>query len=125
MFENNLTASASYESINITLHFLLTDNDLKKVPIFLPTLFLLPIIILEGFNVSSIELSSLRNSGENSTATAVKLFIKDFFYALIGLIISIAIAIGVNDQLTFSSMLVEIPKEFIAGLTKFFGKLGF
>ena len=68
---------------------------------------------------------ALRNSGENSTATAVKLFIKDFFYALIGLIISIAIAIGVNDQLTFSSMLVEIPKEFIAGLTKFFGKLGF
>jgi len=68
---------------------------------------------------------AIRNSGENSTATAVKLLVKDFSYALIGLVISIAIAIGVNDQLTFSSMLVEIPKEFVSGLTKFFGKLGF
>ena len=68
---------------------------------------------------------AIRNSGENSTATAVKLLVKDFSYALIGLIISIAIAIGVNDQLTFSSMLVEIPKEFVSGLTQFFGKLGF
>ena len=67
---------------------------------------------------------AIRNSGENSTAMALKLLIKDFSYALIGLIISIAIAIGVNDQLTFSSMLVEIPKEFGAGITKFFGKLG-
>jgi hypothetical protein len=68
---------------------------------------------------------AIRNSGENSTAMAFKLLIKDFSYALIGLIISIAIAIGVNDQLTFSSMVVEIPKEFAAGITKFFGKLGF
>jgi len=67
---------------------------------------------------------AIRNSGENSTAMAFKLLIKDFSYALIGLIISIAIAIGVNDQLTFSSMVVEIPKEFGAGITKFFGKLG-
>ena len=67
---------------------------------------------------------AIRNSGENSTAMAFKLLIKDFSYALIGLIISIAIAIGVNDQLTFSSMVVEIPKEFAAGITKFFGKLG-
>lgn len=68
---------------------------------------------------------AIRNTGENSTATAFKLLIKDFSYALIGLIISIAIAIGVNDQLSFNSMLVEMPKEFIAGLSKFFGKLGF
>jgi phosphate/sulfate permease len=68
---------------------------------------------------------SLRKSGENNTLSAIKLLTKDFSYALIGLIISIAIAIGVNDQLTFSSMLVEIPKEFSAGITKFFGKLGF
>ena len=68
---------------------------------------------------------AIRNSGENSPAMAFKLLIKDFSYALIGLIISIAIAIGVNDQLTFSSMVVEIPKEFAAGITKFFGKLGF
>jgi len=67
---------------------------------------------------------AIRNSGENSTAMAFKLLIKDFSYALIGLIISIAIAIGVNDQLTFSSMVVEIPKEFGAGIAKFFGKLG-
>jgi hypothetical protein len=67
---------------------------------------------------------AIRNSGENSTAMAFRLLIKDFSYALIGLIISIAIAIGVNDQLTFSSMVVEIPKEFGAGITKFFGKLG-
>jgi len=68
---------------------------------------------------------AIRKSGENNTFIAFKLLIKDFSYALIGLIISIAIAIGVNDQLTFSSMLVEIPKEFVAGISKFFGKLGF
>jgi len=68
---------------------------------------------------------AIRNSGDNSVATAFKLLIKDFSYALIGLIISIAIAIGVNDQLSFSSMMVEIPKEFAAGISKFFGKLGF
>ena len=67
---------------------------------------------------------AIRNSGENSTITAFKLLIKDFSYALIGLLISIAIAIGVNDQLTFSSMLEEIPREFLAGMNKFFGKLG-
>ena len=50
---------------------------------------------------------------------------KDFAFAMIGLIISIAIAIGVNDNLTFASMLVEIPAEFGKGISKFFGKLGF
>ena len=68
---------------------------------------------------------AIRNSGENSTVTAIKLLLKDFSFALIGLIISIAIAIGVNDQLTFSSMLVELPNEFIAGFQKFFSRLGF
>ena len=67
---------------------------------------------------------AIRNSGENSTATAIKLLLKDFSFALIGLFISIAIAIGVNDQLTFSSMLVELPSEFIAGFKKFFTRLG-
>ena len=67
---------------------------------------------------------AIRNSGENSTATAIKLLLKDFSFALIGLFISIAIAIGVNDQLTFSSMLVELPGEFIAGFKKFFTRLG-
>ena len=67
---------------------------------------------------------AIRKSGENSTATAIKLLLKDFSFALIGLFISIAIAIGVNDQLTFSSMLVELPSEFIAGFKKFFTRLG-
>jgi hypothetical protein len=46
-------------------------------------------------------------------------------YALIGLIISIAIAIGVNDQLTVASMFTTIPEEFAAGVIKFFSRIGF
>ena len=46
-------------------------------------------------------------------------------YALIGLVISIAIAIGVNDQLTVASMFETIPQEFAAGFVKFFSKIGF
>ena len=53
-----------------------------------------------------------------------KLIFKDFSFAMIGLVISIAIAVGVNDQLTFTSMLTEIPREFGEGMVKFFGKLG-
>ena len=67
---------------------------------------------------------ALRNAGENSTTVALKLMGKDFLFAFIGLIISIAIAIGVNDQLTFSSMINDIPAEFAKGIVKFFGKLG-
>ena len=67
---------------------------------------------------------ALRKTGENKSTVAVKLIIKDFSYALIGLIISIAIAVGVNDQLSFNTMLVELPKEFASGLSKFFGKIG-
>ena len=69
--------------------------------------------------------NTIRSAGDNSTATAFKLLLKDFSFALIGLFISIAIAIGVNDQLTFSSMINDIPAEFVKGITKFFGKLGF
>ena len=43
---------------------------------------------------------------------------------MIGLFVSIAIAIGVNDQLTFSSMITNIPQEFANAITKFFSKLG-
>jgi len=68
---------------------------------------------------------AIRQAGEISVLKAFKLMSKDFLFAMIGLIISIAIAIGVNDNLTFSSMLVEIPAEFGKGLSKFFGKLGF
>ena len=67
---------------------------------------------------------AIRNSGENSIGKTFKLIIKDFSYAMIGLVISIAIAIGVNDQLTVSSMLTNIPQEFASGLTKFFSRLG-
>ena len=68
---------------------------------------------------------ALRNSGENSVTKTFKLIIKDFSFAMIGLIVSIAIAIGVNDQLTFSSMITNIPQEFAGAIAKFFSKLGF
>ena len=68
---------------------------------------------------------AIRKAGDISVFKAFKLMSKDFAFAMIGLIISIAIAIGVNDNLTFASMLVEIPAEFVKGITKFFGKLGF
>jgi len=68
---------------------------------------------------------ALRNSGENSITKTFKLIIKDFSFAMIGLIVSIGIAIGVNDQLTFSSMVTNIPQEFAGAIAKFFSKLGF
>ena len=66
---------------------------------------------------------SIRKAGHHSVSMAFRLLIKDFTYALVGLIISIAIAIGVNDQLTLSSMLEMIPNEFYSGVIKFFSKL--
>jgi hypothetical protein len=68
---------------------------------------------------------AIMKTGDKSIWNAVKLGFKDMSYALIGLIISIAIAIGVNDQLTVTSMLETIPKEFASGLSKFFSKIGF
>ena len=67
---------------------------------------------------------AIRKSGTNSMLKTGKLIVKDFSYAMIGLVISIAIAIGVNDGLTFSSMINDIPGEFVDGLMKFFKKLG-
>jgi len=67
---------------------------------------------------------AIRKSGTNNMKRTLFLISKDFSFAMIGLIISIAIAIGVNDQLTFSSMINDIPKEFVSGITEFFGKLG-
>lgn len=67
---------------------------------------------------------AIRNTGDNSLLTSFRLMMKDFSFAMIGLIISIAIAIGVNDQLTFASMLETIPAEFGSGLTKFFSRIG-
>jgi len=67
---------------------------------------------------------AIRNTGENSLLTSFRLMMKDFSFAMIGLIISIAIAIGVNDQLTFASMIETIPAEFGSGITKFFSRIG-
>ncbi len=67
---------------------------------------------------------AIRNTGDNSLLTSFRLMMKDFSFAMIGLIISIAIAIGVNDQLTFASMLETIPAEFASGITKFFSRIG-
>ena len=68
---------------------------------------------------------ALMKTGNNSVWKSIKLGVKDMSYALIGLIISIAIAIGVNDQLTVASMFETIPQEFAAGFVKFFSKIGF
>ena len=68
---------------------------------------------------------AIMKTGDKSVWNAVKLGFKDMSYALIGLVISIAIAIGVNDQLTVSSMVETIPQEFVAGIVKFFSKIGF
>lgn len=67
---------------------------------------------------------AIRNTGENSLGASVRLMLKDFSFAMIGLVISIAIAIGVNDQLSVASMIETIPSEFASGITKFFSRLG-
>jgi len=68
---------------------------------------------------------ALMKSGDNSIGKSFRLLIKDFSFALIGLIISIAIAIGVNDQLSFDVMITDLPRSFAEGFAKFFDKLGF
>ena len=68
---------------------------------------------------------AIMKTGDNNIWHAIRLGVKDMTYALLGLIISIAIAIGVNDQLTISSMVETIPQEFAAGVVKFFSKIGF
>jgi hypothetical protein len=67
---------------------------------------------------------AIRKTGSRSISHSVMLMFKDFSFAMIGLIISIAIAIGVNDQLTLASMMETIPSEFASGINKFFGRLG-
>ena len=67
---------------------------------------------------------SIMRTSDNSMWDSIKLGLKDATYAIIGLIISIAIAIGVNDQLTLDLMLTEMPEQFIEGIKKFFGRLG-
>ena len=65
---------------------------------------------------------AIRKTGSHDILTSFKLLLKDFSLAMIGLIISIAIAIGVNDQLSLSSMVETVPSEFILGIKKFFLK---
>jgi hypothetical protein len=67
---------------------------------------------------------SIMKTGNSNILHALKLGAKDMIFALLGLVISIAIAIGVNDQLTVSSMMETIPQEFVSGIVKFFSKLG-
>ena len=67
---------------------------------------------------------AIRKTGDHSLGHSVKLLLKDFSYAMIGLFISIAIAIGVNDQLSLTSMIETVPAEFASGITKFFSRLG-
>ena len=68
---------------------------------------------------------AIMKTGDNSIWKSIKLGVKDASYALIGLVISIAIAIGVNDQLTVSAMFESIPQEFAKGIVKFFSRIGF
>ena len=66
---------------------------------------------------------SLMKTGTHTVIGGLKLALKDVTFALIGLSVSIAIAVGVNDNLTFSSVLTEIPQAFSEGIVKFFSKL--
>ena len=68
---------------------------------------------------------SIMRTSDNTLWGSIRLGLKDATYAILGLIISIAIAIGVNDQLTVDLMLTEMPEQFAQGFVKFFSKLGF
>ena len=63
---------------------------------------------------------SLRNTGSHGLLFSVKLLLKDFTLAFIGLIISIIIAIQVNQELTFTKMTQSVPNEFISSIKEFF-----
>lgn len=67
---------------------------------------------------------SIMNTGTHTVLGGLKLAFKDVTYALIGLTVSIAIAVGVNDNLTFTAVVTEIPEAFTNGIVKFFSKLG-
>ena len=68
---------------------------------------------------------SIMRTSDNTLWASIRLGLKDASYAILGLVISIAIAIGVNDQLTVDLMLTEMPEQFVQGIVKFFSKLGF
>ena len=66
---------------------------------------------------------SLTKSGSHTVASGMKLALKDALFALIGLTVSIAIAVGVNDNLSFMNVINEIPPAFAEGIVKFFKNL--
>ncbi len=67
---------------------------------------------------------AIMKSGENSMLKSIRLGLKDMIYALIGLVVSIVIAIGVNDNLSVEIMLTEMPVQFAKAFGDFFIKLG-
>ena len=67
---------------------------------------------------------SIMRTSDNTIWASIRLGLKDASYAILGLVISIAIAIGVNDQLTVDLMLTEMPEQFVQGIVKFFSRLG-
>ena len=67
---------------------------------------------------------SIMRTSDNTLWASIRLGLKDATYAILGLVISIAIAIGVNDQLTVDLMLTEMPEQFVQGIVKFFSRLG-
>ena len=67
---------------------------------------------------------SLMKTGHQTVLGGVKLALKDVLFALIGLTVSIAIAVGVNDNLTFMAVITEIPEAFSSGIRGFFNRLG-
>ena len=70
------------------------------------------------------ELSmSLLKTGKNSLGRALIISTRDFGFAMIGLGISIVIAISVNTHLSFSVMMEKLPGEFVDGIEKFFSRL--
>ena len=68
---------------------------------------------------------SIMKTGAHTVLGGLKLALKDVTYALIGVTVSIAIAVGVNDNLTFTEVVTEIPEAFANGIVKFFSKLTF
>ena len=63
---------------------------------------------------------SIMKTGSHTILSGMRLALKDATFALIGLMVSIAIAVGVNDNLSFSNVIYEIPQAFGDGIVKFF-----
>ena len=62
---------------------------------------------------------AIMNTGANSLGKSFKLAFKDVSFALIGLFISIMVAVGVNNKLSLKDIINEIPVAFNSGLQDF------